>query len=103
MTVRRAERLTYAEVVSDFFLDLRGSGLMLSPADLELVDRWKAESIPVEVVCRGLKMGRESHARLRPGVRPPQNLSYYASAVEEAWRAFRERRVGRGERPSEEW
>ena len=68
---------------------------MLSPIEMELVDTWEAEGIPAEVVCRGLVMGLESHEKKRPGVRPPHRLSYYAPAVAEAWRAHRERAIGR--------
>lgn len=94
MTVRRADRLSYADLVTDYFTELRGRGLMLSPADLEWVDRWEAEGIPVEVVCRGLKLGAERHEATRPGARPPQHLGYYAPAVADAFRAHREGGVG---------
>jgi hypothetical protein len=102
MTVRRADRLTYADLVTDFFTEIRGRGLMLSPADLDWVTRWESEGIPVEVVCRGLKAAVEHHAAKRPGARPPQRLGYYAPAVADAFRAHLERSVGGRPREEEE-
>ena len=101
MTIRRLDRLGYSEIVCDFLSEVRGKGLMLSPVELELVASWEAEGIPVEVVCRGLLMGRQSHERAHPGVRPPHRLSYYAGAVRDAWRAHREQAVGRHEEEEE--
>ena len=94
MTIRRVDRIGYSDLVCDFFSEIRGQGLMLSPLDQSLVESWEKEGIPVEVVCRGIVLGKESHERSRPGVRLPQRLSYYAPAVAEAWRAHKERAVG---------
>ncbi len=95
MALRQARRLGYLELVTDFFTGLQGRGLMLSPVDTELVHRWEARGIPVEVVCRGLQASVEAHQLLRPGVPPPHRLAYYAAAVDEAFRAAREKAVGR--------
>lgn len=95
MTVRRAHRTGYLELVTDFFVTLRARGLMLSAADLSLVESWKGEGIPAEVVCRGLQMGLESHGRARPGVPPPRHLAYYAGSVAEAALVAREKSLGR--------
>jgi len=40
-------------VVGEFFLALRGSGLLLSPLDQELVAEWERRGLPVPVVIAG--------------------------------------------------
>ncbi|GEJ55524.1 hypothetical protein [Anaeromyxobacter diazotrophicus] len=88
-------QLTYEVVVAEYFLGLRGAGLMLSPLDLEQVRAWERRGLPVAVVCRGLKHGLEAALRDRPeGSPPPRALRAYRRAVEDAWRAYQGGRVG---------
>ena len=58
--------LDYGAVVAEYFLALRGVGLLLSPLDEELVAEWERRGIPVAVVCRGI---RAWVASLPPGER----------------------------------
>jgi hypothetical protein len=89
------EALTYETAISEFFLGLRGAGLMLSPLDLELVRRWERRGVPVPIVCRGLRRGLEAMLRERPpGAPAPRTLRAYRLAVEDEWRAYRSGRVG---------
>jgi hypothetical protein len=89
-----AEALTYETVVAEYFLGLRGSGLMLSPLDLEQVRAWKLRGVPVPVVCRGLRFGYErAVAALPPGGAAPRSLRALRLAVEDEWRAYRSGRV----------
>jgi hypothetical protein len=89
--------LTYAALVAEFFLQLRGSGLLLSPLDQELVSEWERRGVPSAVVCRGLRRGWEELGRDRaPGATPPRTLRALRGFVEEEWRAYRDGRVGDG-------
>lgn len=97
MALRQAHRVGYVEIVTDFFTGIRGRGLVLSPAELDLVRAWEARGIPAEVVCRGIEMGVVAAEAVRPGRPPPQRLAYYSASVEEAFRAAREKAVGREE------
>jgi hypothetical protein len=85
--------LDYGAVVAEYFLALRGAGLMLSPLDEEVVGEWERRGLPVAVVCRGLRRGlellREDGAR-----RSPRSVRALRFAVEEEWRAYRSARVG---------
>ncbi len=84
--------LDYHAVVSEYFLGLRGSGLMLSPLDQEIVAQWERRGIPVALVCRGLRRGLEDLAERRAGaVRSVRALRF---AVEDEWRAYQAARVG---------
>lgn len=95
--------LCYETVVSEYFLGLRGAGLMLSPLDLEQVRSWERRGVPVPVVCRGLRRGLEDALRERPpGSRAPRALRAYRLCVEDEWRAYRGQRVGDSPAPPDE-
>lgn len=95
-------QISYEVVVAEYFLGLRGAGLMLSPLDLEQVRDWERRGLPVAVVCRGLRHGVESALRGRPDGAAPRALRAYRRAVEEAWSAYRGGRVGDAPPPPEE-
>jgi hypothetical protein len=98
-----SEALSYETVVAEYFLGLRGTGLMLSPLDLEQVHRWERRGLPVAVVCRGLRRGIEDALRDRPPCSPaPSALRAYRFAVEDEWRAYRSGRVGDSSAPPDE-
>jgi hypothetical protein len=87
--------LTYQAVVAEYFLGLRGSGLMISPLDQELVAEWERRGLPVAVVCRGLRRGLEALAdRNPPGSPLPRSIRALRFAVEDEWRAYHHDRVG---------
>jgi hypothetical protein len=95
--------LSYEMVVAEYFVALRGAGLMLSPLDLELVRAWERRGLPVAVVCRGLRRGLESYLEGRPaGNPPPRAVRAYRLAVEDEWRAYRSGRVGDSPAPPDE-
>lgn len=87
-----AGALDYQAVVAEYFLGLRGSGLMLSPLDQDLVAEWERRGVPVAVVCRGLRRGLEDLAERRAG--GPRSIRALRFAVEDEWHAYREGRVG---------
>lgn len=95
--------LSYAALVSEFFLQLRGTGLLLSPLDQELVAEWERRGVPASVVCRGMRRGWEGLAQDRaPGASSPRSLRALRGFVEEEWRAYRDGRVGDGGAPEPE-
>ena len=95
MAIRLASRTGYLELVTDFFTERVGRGLLLSPVEIDLVEQWQARGIPVEVVCRGIAAAVEAYELAHPGRRPPRTLRYYAGAVDDAVRAAREKALGR--------
>ncbi len=97
------DALTYQVVISEFFLGLRGGGLMLSPLDLEVVQAWERRGLPVAVVCRGLRRGLEEAIEQRgPVAPPPRSIRAYRLAVEDEWNAYRRGRVGDAPAPPQE-
>jgi hypothetical protein len=92
------ESLDYALVVAEYFLGLRGAGLLLSPLDQELVSEWERRGLPASVVCRGLRHGVE-HLAAEGAPRPPRSLRALRGFVEEEWRGYRSGRVGEAPAP----
>jgi hypothetical protein len=98
-----AGELSYVALVSEFFLQLRGSGLLLSPLDLEVVSEWERRGLPAAVVCRGMRRGwAELQVGRAPGAAAPRSLRVLRGFVEEEWRAYRDGRVGDGGAPGSE-
>jgi hypothetical protein len=92
--------LSYQAVVAEYFLGLRGAGLMISPLDQELVAEWERRGLPVAVVCRGLRRGLEALAdRNPPGASLPRSIRALRFAVEDEWRAYHHDRVGESPPP----
>jgi hypothetical protein len=92
------DALDYPAVIAEYYLGLRGAGLLLSPLDQEVVEDWERRGLPVAVVCRGLRRGAERLAEDRPP-RPPRSLRALRFAVEDEWRAYRSGRVGEAPGP----
>ena len=90
-----AGALDYHAVVTEYFLGLRGAGLLVSPLDEELVREWERRGVPVAVVCRGLRGGLEESAERRgPGAPAPRSIRALRFSVEDEWRAYQLGRVG---------
>ncbi len=87
-----ADALDYQAVVAEYFLGLRGAGLMLSPLDQDVVAEWERRGLPVAIVCRGLRRGLEDLAERRAGV--PRSIRALRFAVDDEWRAYQAARVG---------
>ncbi len=95
-----SDALDYRTTVAEYFLQLRGAGLMLSPLDQEVVAEWERRGIPVAVVCRGLRRGTEDLAERRSG--GPRSIRAVRLAVEDEWRAYQGGRVGDAPAPPTE-
>jgi len=97
MSLIPPDALSYPALVAEFFLQLRGSGLLLSPLDQDLLGEWERRGIPAAVVCRGLRRGWDDLAQERaPDAAPPRALRALRGFVEEEWRVYRDGRVGDG-------
>ena len=80
----------YFQAVERAFLELRGGGLVLSPADWDLVRRWAERGIPLEDVLSGIRAAFSG--KIRVSSRMP--LGECARAVEAAFDARRVRQAG---------
>ncbi|HET9551510.1 MAG TPA: hypothetical protein VFP50_00945 [Anaeromyxobacteraceae bacterium] len=97
------DALSYQAVVAEYFLGLRGAGLLISPLDQELVAGWERRGLPVAVVCRGLRRGLEELVEQRaPGATLPRSIRALRFAVEDEWHAYQRQRVGDAPAPPAE-
>jgi hypothetical protein len=97
-----SDALSYQALVAEYFLQLRGAGLLLSPLDQELVAEWERRGVPSSVVCRGMRRGWETVTAERAPAAAPRSLRALRGFVEEEWRAYRDGRVGDGGAPGDE-
>jgi hypothetical protein len=101
MSLLPVEEITYVDCVTEFFTSLKGSGLMLSPLDVELVRGYEAAGIPWPVVCRGIQRAfeaRRRNARRAPSgeaPRPPRSLRSCRRSIEAEARKFLKGAPGR--------
>jgi hypothetical protein len=79
----------YFQAVEEIFVELRGSPLLLSPADWQVARRWHQEGVPLELVRRTLE---EVFAKRKErGAKGKiSSLRYCAPAVEAAWAELRD-------------
>jgi len=79
----------YFLAIEEIFVALRGSPLLLSPADWQVARRWHREGVPLYLVDRVL--GEVFAKRRERGTKGKiSSLRYCAPAVEAAWSELRE-------------
>jgi hypothetical protein len=94
------EGASFEELVQDYFLAVRGTGLMLSALDTELLTSWAREGVPFEVVARGIKRSAEKALwDTRPGEPVLRSLRACQRQVESEIKKYRQRSAGVGENP----
>ncbi|HYH99844.1 hypothetical protein [Hyalangium sp.] len=94
------EGASFEELVQDYFLAVRGAGLMLSALDSELLTSWAREGVPFEVVARGITRSAEKALwDTRPGEPVLRSLRSCQRQVEAEIKKYRERSTGAGEAP----
>ena len=83
-------RATYLKQVEAAFVRLRGRGLMLSPKDVALVERWRSSGIPVHLVLRALEEAVTEYVNRHPASSAlPSTLAYFERRIDDAatlWR-----------------
>ena len=91
------ETASFEELVQDYFLAMRGSGLMLSALDVELLTSWAEQGVPFEVVARGIARSAEKALwDARPGEPVLRSLRACRKQVEAEIKKHRERTAGAG-------
>ena len=81
---------SYLRQIEQTYLDQSGSGIMLSPRDLDLALRWEAAGVPVDVVIGAI---RQAFAE-STGKRRERGLASMTWRVDRAAKEWRERSVG---------
>jgi len=79
----------YFQAIEEIFVALRGSPLLLSPADWQVSRRWHREGIPLDLIRSALREVFERRKE-RGAKGKISSLRYCAPAVEAAWEERRE-------------
>lgn len=79
----------YFLAVEEIFVGLRGSPLLLSPADWRVAQRWHRQGVPLGVVRRAMEEAFAKRAE-RGAKGKISRLRYLGTAVDAAWEALRE-------------
>jgi hypothetical protein len=89
---------SFEELVQDYFLAVRGAGLMLNALDAELLTYWAQQEVPFEVVARGITRAAEKALYdARPGEPVLRSLRSCRRQVDAEIKKYRERAAGAGE------
>ncbi|MHB1845214.1 MAG: hypothetical protein ACYCWW_10315 [Deltaproteobacteria bacterium] len=97
MSLLPADEIGYLDYVGEFFLAQKGSGLVLSPLDVELVRRFEGEGVPFEVLCRGIARAFEARRRHEKPRTPQLSLRACRRSIDAEVRRFRAGAVRGGE------
>jgi hypothetical protein len=83
------EDQSYFLAVEEIFVGLRGSPLLLSPADWRVAQRWHRQGVPLGVVRRAMEEAFAKRAE-RGAKGKISSLRYLGTAVDAAWEALRD-------------
>jgi hypothetical protein len=89
MTATGDEDHAYFQAIEEIFVALRGSPLLLSPADWHVARRWHREGIPLDLI-RGALQEVFARRKERGAKGKISSLRYCAPAVDAAWAERRE-------------
>jgi hypothetical protein len=91
------EGASFEELVQDYFLAVRGSGLMLSALDAQLLSAWAEANVPFEVVARGIARSAEKALfDARPGEPVLRSLRACRRQVDAEIKRYLSRAAGGG-------
>lgn len=86
MSLLPSDEINFADLVGEAFLAVRGTGLLLSPVDVELVRGYEAAGIPAPLLIRAIFLAAE---RRRAHGKPPHaSLSSMRRSLDAAARRF---------------
>jgi hypothetical protein len=81
-----ADEINFVDLVGEAFLAVRGTGLVLSPVDVELLRGYEAAAIPAPLLIRTIFLAAER--RRDHGKPPPASLSSIRRSLDAAARRF---------------
>ena len=89
-------RSGYLQTVAGFFLGLRGAPFFLSPKEIQALNCWESDGIPLSVVLDAIQAFFDRD-RMRKGRRKGVRITHCQAEVRRFYVSFKERRVGRGD------
>src|SRR5581483_6060131 len=86
MSLLPTEEISYADLVGEAFLATRGTGLVLSPVDVQLLRGYEAAAVPAPILIRAIFIAAE---RRRAHGKPPHpSLSSMRRSLDAVARRF---------------
>ncbi len=83
--------MTYYAEIERYFLKKRGSGLILSPKDWQIMNEWEEQGIPLRVILRGIDNTFNNKTEIKEEI---NFLAYCKTQVNKSWRFFKQQYVG---------
>jgi hypothetical protein len=90
------ERERYFQTIARRLFSLRGAPFILSAREMEAVEAWEAEGIPLSTVLEGMKQGYEEFRSRKGSKGRKLTLTICQVHVLKAFALLRDRGVGRG-------
>ena len=88
------EREQYYQSITRRLFSLRGSPFFLSAREMEIIESWESQDIPLSTVLEGIKRGYEAYRIRKAGHGRKFSLLNCQSQVRQAFDLYRERTVG---------
>ncbi|MFC2171109.1 hypothetical protein ACFLU6_00585, partial [Acidobacteriota bacterium] len=94
----------YFEEIETHFVNLRQSPLLLSPRDVQEIERWHEEGIPFDIVVRGMDHYFERIKDRPSKLRRFASILYCRNDILDLWERYLDKMIGAapGERAAEE-
>ncbi|MBD3414055.1 MAG: hypothetical protein GF421_06470 [Candidatus Aminicenantes bacterium] len=93
MTDHKLEQEQYYQTIARCLFDLRGSPLILSSQEIQVIEEWEKQCIPLNAVLEGVQSAHEHFKRSRQK-RGTFNLSFCSGFVSTAFSQQKERKIG---------
>jgi len=84
----------YFTEVEDQFVKRRGSHILVSPLDWALIETWKNNGIPLNVVLRGIDRAFDAYDARKVKHRKVNSIFYCQQEVEECFAEYKQSQVG---------
>jgi len=94
MNRESSDQIRYYQTISHFLFNLRGAPFILSAREINIIEEWEGEHIPLDTVLEGIKSAYETFRSDRR-YRKIFTLNFCNRFVFRAFSQYKERRVGK--------
>lgn len=97
--MKMSAKQQYFQSIAQVLFSLRGAPFFLSTREIDLLEGWYAQNIPLKVVIEGIKLAYEN-SRSQPGKRRTKlYLNHCHDLVLRHFDAYKERKIGQQQSP----
>lgn len=94
MNKNQSDQEHYYQTIARLLFRLRGAPFVLSAREIDIIEEWEEQHIPLNIISEGIKSAYENFRKLRSG-RKKFTLAFSCRFVSNAFCQHRERRVGK--------